>query len=123
MSPMSPTNEPLCPAPVAKFPSASPGTRKGWGCIVFDTYMNEDVAAGDALSKVSGGCTISNIRWIENGSGRYAIGFDFDNSGAGGATMKAEADECVHASGIAGSGRRLDGDGVTPNGDDVTWSF
>lgn len=115
----------LCPSPVAVFPSSSPGPRKGWGCIVFDTYMDDNVAASTALTKTSGSCSVSNIRWLDNGSGKYAIGFDFDNTSGGGATMTAHADKCENKAAPTGVnlGRKLDGDRVKPNGDDKTWPF
>jgi len=85
--------------------------------------MNNVVSASDAVVKTFGGATLSDVHWLDNGSGKYGIGFDFDNSGGGGATIKAKADKCVHASGSGVLGRELDGDRVTPNGDDKTWSF
>lgn len=79
--------------------------------------------AATAITKLSGTCAVSNFRWISNGSGEYAIGFDFDNTGGGGATMRAHADKCRHMCGSTGLGRKLDGNAIKPNGDDRDWFF
>jgi len=106
----------LCPAPVAFYPDADPGQRKGWGCIIFDTYMDDTISATDALTMVAGGAAVTNVRWLGNGSGSFALGFDFDNCAGGGLTLRANADKCLHSG--SGWGRELDGNGVQPNGDD-----
>jgi hypothetical protein len=110
----------LCPAPVAVFPASSPGNRKGWGCIIFDTYMDDSYAATQAVTKISGSCSVSNFRWVDNGSGKFCLGFDFDNTGGGGATMRAHAFYCVNSCTL---GRQLDGNRVQENGDDRDWAF
>jgi len=58
----------LCPAPVAFYPDADPGQRKGWGCIIFDTYMDDTISATDALTMVAGGAAVTNVRWLGNGT-------------------------------------------------------
>lgn len=111
----------LCPSSLATFPSANPGERKGWGCIIFDTYMMGDYfPANQAVIKTNGTCSVSDFRWVSNGYGMFCDGFEFDNENGGGATMKADADKC-QADGIGNL--RLDGDGEAPNGDDWPWSF
>jgi hypothetical protein len=113
----------LCPAPLADnslFPeTAVSETRKGWGCILFDTYMNTTNSANDALTVVSG-CPITNRRWFGNADGYYGVGFDFDKTGGSNTTLRAVADRCRNK-GI--QGRAMDGDRVQPNNDDKEWSF
>jgi hypothetical protein len=69
----------LCPA-LAKgkwiYPSSQVSEkRKGWGCVVFDTYMDSSVSAASIVT----GSGINNIRWLRLGNGNRAIGFDFDS--------------------------------------------
>ena len=114
----------LAPAPVAVFPDSPPGNRRGWGCVVFDTYMDDTFAsASQALVKVTGACAVSNFRWVDNGSGSFCVGFDFDNPVVGGTQMKAVSEKCLHESGNSGGGSELDGDRISPNGDDKIWGF
>ncbi len=112
----------LCPAPLAVFPASSPGSRKGWGCIIFDTYMDDSYAAAQAVTKLSGSCGVSNFRWVDNGSGKYCLGFNFDNTGGGGATMRAHADKCKNDC-DGDLGRKLDGNRIQENEDDRDWTF
>ena len=113
----------LCPAVVEHYPNGNPGDRTGWGCVLFDTYMDDSIAADAALVKTAGGATVSNMRWLSNEYGAYGVGFDFENRTEAGATLRAVAEKCVHKSSVGGEGRQLDGDGVTPNGDDLEWNF
>ncbi len=113
----------LCPAPLADnavFPDTTAENRKGWGCIVFDTYMSEDNSANEALIKQSG-CPTSNHRWFDNADGYYGLGFDFDKTGGATTTMRAVADKCRNKGGT--EGRRMDGNRVTPSGDNRESSF
>jgi len=113
----------LCPAPLADnavFPDTAAGNRKGWGCIIFDTYMNQNNPASDALLKLSG-CPTTDHRWFGNSDGVYGLGFDFDKTGGAGTTMRAVADKCRNDGGS--KGRQMDGDRVTPSGDNREWSF
>ena len=113
----------LCPAPFADnaaFPNTTTGNRKGWGCIILDTYMCSTNAASDALMKVTG-CPTSNHRWFGNSDGIYGLGFDYDKTGGAATTMRAVADKC-RSEGLGG-GRELDGDRVEPSKDDRDWSY
>ncbi len=114
----------LCPAPMHNdpvWPASNPGDRYGWGCVVFDTYMNDNYSAASALVRVTGGPTYAHT-WAGNTYGKSILGFDFDKTGGGATTMKAEADNCRNKDG-AGKGRKLDQNRVAPNGDDRTWSY
>ena len=113
----------LCPAPLADnavFPASNPGNRKGWGCIIFDTYMNVTNSASDALTKVSG-CPTSDHRWFGNADGKYGLGFDFDKTGGAATTMRAVADKCRNEG--VGGGREMDGNRVKPSKDNRDWPF
>ena len=114
----------LCPAPSVSFPSEIITARKGWGCVIFDTYVDKDwESASNALALVSGSCTISNVQWLSNPYGEYGIGFDFDKTGTGSVTVKVHADKCLHDCSNTGMGRELDGDRIDENGDDYEWEF
>lgn len=118
----------LCPAPMKDapvFPASSPGNRYGWGCIIFDTYMNSNISPSVALFKVSGGPTY-NYRWSGNTHGKFILGFDYDKTGGAATTMRAVGKECKNKD--PDGGRRLDGDRVAPNDTDATpdnreWSY
>jgi len=126
----------LCPATAgdhnktefAVFPVGSVGSRKGWGGIIFDTYMDVSSWANLAVYKQIGTCVINDRIWFGNEIGKFGIGFPFDNTTGGYADMRANARLCRNAP--AGLNRALDGNGIAPNGDvqppandDVTWSF
>lgn len=113
----------LCPATLADnavFPDATAGNRKGWGCIIFDTFMSTTNAASDVLTKQSG-CPTSDHRWFGNTDATYGLGFGFDKTDGATTTMRANADKCLN-DGIGG-GRELDGNRVKPNNDSRDWSF
>jgi len=113
----------LCPAPLADnavFPDITAENRKGWGCIIFDTYMSQSYSANDALLKQNG-CPTSNHRWFGNADGKYGLSFDFDKTGGAATTMRGVADKCLNDGN--GGGRKLDGDRVKPNEDNRDWSF
>jgi len=110
----------LCPAPMADkpvFPNVSPGPRPGWGCIVFDTYMNVGVPASDAIIRVSGD-PISDEAWAGGSSNKFLLGFYY---GGNVTTVRALADKCRNADSYGG--RKMDGNRVTPNGDNKDWSW
>ena len=50
---------------------------KGAGYVVFDTYMNDSIAANDAVAKTGGAASISDRRWFGTVYGKYGISFDF----------------------------------------------
>ena len=107
----------LCPAPFADnavFPDATAGNRKGWGCVIFDTYMSTTNSASDALTKQSG-CPTFDHRWFGNDDGYYGLGFDFDKSDGASTTMRTIANKCWNEG--QDCGRELDGNRVKPNGD------
>lgn len=113
----------LCPAPLANnavFPDTTAGNRKGWGCIIFDTYMCSTNAATDALLKTTG-CPTTNHSWFGNADGYYGLGFDFDKTGGAATTMRAVADKSRNEE--TGGGREMDGDRVQPSKDNRDWSF
>ena len=113
----------FCPAPLANkavFPDTTAGNRNGWGCIIFDTYMCSTNEATDALEKTTG-CPTSDHRWFGNANGDYGLGFDFDKTGGAATTMRAVADKCRNEGEVGGL--PMDGDRVTPGGDDREWSF
>ncbi|HUS45418.1 MAG TPA: hypothetical protein VM219_05245, partial [Phycisphaerae bacterium] len=111
------------PAPNAAFPAVAVGGRKGAGCIIFDTYMDESQLPNLAVQKTAGGPVVSDRRWFANGSGRYLVSFDFESHAAGSVTMKGEADFCKNKNPATyGSTRKLSGDRQT-YGEDKEWSF
>lgn len=113
----------LNPAPNAVFPAGPVGGRKGAGCIIFDTYMDEAHLPNMAVQKTVGGPVVSDRRWFANGSGRYLVSFDFDSHVAGGITMKGEADFCKNKKETTiGYTRKLSGDRRI-YGSDWPWSF
>jgi hypothetical protein len=113
----------LNPAPNAVFPQESVGGRKGAGCIIFDTYMDESQLPNVAVQKTAGGPVVSDRRWFANGSGHYLVSFDFESHAAGSITMKGEADCCKNKNpSTYGSTRKLSGDRQT-YGEDKAWSF
>jgi hypothetical protein len=110
------------PAPNAVFPAGAVG-RKGAGCIIFDTYMDDAFSADLAVQKVSVNAPVSARRWFDNGSGKYLVSFDFDSHAAGSITLRAEADCCKNKNPATyGSTRKLSGDRQT-YGEDKEWSF
>lgn len=120
----------LCPAPMADdevWPPnhSNPGDRYGWGCVVFDTYMNYNISADDALTMVSGGSTYEH-RWVPNTHGKFILGFDYDKTDGTATEMHAVGTECKNMD--PSGGRMMDGDRVAPasdphNPDNKAWSF
>jgi hypothetical protein len=120
----------LCPAPMLDadypvWPDSDPGNRKGWGCVIFDTYMSH-TNADDALIKVSGGTT-SNHRWAGEPDD-FILGFDYDKTDGIATTMRAVGAECRCDGPYYGDGRRMDANRVAPNDTDANpenreWSY
>jgi len=52
---------------------------------------------------------------------KRGLGFDFNKTGGAATTMRAVADKCRNEGGA--EGRQMDGDRVTPGGDNREWSF
>ena len=117
----------LCPAPMANnstYPASASG-KKGYGCVIFDTYMNDEIPAKEALKKVSGGPT-SNHRWDGSAEEKFILGFDYDNTGYIPTTMRVVGDRCRNADPYGGRG--LDVNRVAPNSTDkksenLEWSY
>ena len=60
-------------------PGSSARLGKGWGCVVFDTYLDGTVSAASAIRQLSGPM-ITDVRWVQVGAGKRAIGFRYDKS-------------------------------------------
>ncbi len=92
--------------PVTLFPSsgssAIPG--KGWGCVIFDTYLSGSAPAASALQQLSGP-PITNVRWVQLGTGKRAIGFNYDKSGGEDIWLRLVPDNIRNAG--VGGGRPL----------------
>lgn len=116
----------LFPAPMINdpvWPDSDPGQRLGWGCIIFDTYMDDSESATNALVCDSGG-PISNQSWCgDTGYGKFILGFDYNNTGGGGAEIRADATYCKDE-----GEKQMDANRITPNendpeGDDKEWEY
>jgi len=96
--------------------------RKGWGCILLDTILDNTPPAADALVKVSGGAVITDTHWLKSADGNYyGVGFTFDKTNNNSpTTMKAVSDK-IRSQGTGG--RQMDGNRVQPNNDDHQWSY
>ena len=119
----------LNPATHKAFPSFGVET-KGAGCIIFDSYMDDD---GDDQNpnlavRVDRGAGVSARRWFTNSDDprrAYGVSFDFPKHGKGSITTRAEADNCLNWEIVADPPhpqRRLSGDRVQ-YGSDKAWSF
>jgi hypothetical protein len=109
----------LCPAPQGVFPLTGIEKTAGWGCILFDSFMDTSVSANIAVVPSIG--TIGVRSWGGNFSGSFYI--EFPHSGAG-VSVEAVSDKCRSAGGQ--QGRPLDGDGIAPmpvNGQSKEWSW
>jgi hypothetical protein len=117
-----PPREPT-PAPAPAVPSGAKAVGPTAGCILFDTYMDEDQLANMAVQQI-GGAGVSDRRWIKNASGcYYLVSFDLPAHGAGSINMKGEADFCKNKKSVPyGSTRKMSGDRHT-YGEDKAWSF
>ncbi len=114
----------LCPAPMNDdpvWPDSNPGNRYGWGCIIFDTYMNVSVVGGNALTMVTGGPTYDHNWRGDTTYGKFALGFDYDKTGGLATNMRGVAASCRNND--PDGGREVDGDRVNPNKDDRDWSY
>jgi hypothetical protein len=116
----------LCPAPMAErrvWPAGS-AFGFGFGCIIFDTYMNDTRSPGDALIRTMGGPTC-NHRWgpetVEDAGTKFLLGFDFENPPGVSTRMIAVATECTNKD--PDGGRELDGDRVAPHKDPADWGY
>ena len=105
----------LCPAPAASgawTPDAMvPAGRKGWGCLIFDTYMSDACPAAQVFS----GDGISDVRWVNLGAGLRAVGFHYDKAAVNPVWLNVNTRDCVSEG--PGGGRSVDYDRVSPNGE------
>lgn len=116
----------LCPAPLALAPVYPDSTvnekRKGFGCILLDTALDNTRPATDAVVKNSGGAVIFNTHWLEDTKGSfYGVGFTFDKTTDNArTTMKAISTQIRNE---GAEGRQMDGNRIHPNNDDREWSY
>ncbi len=112
----------LCPAFQAKGP-VGPTDRSGTGVFEVDTYCSDDVPAGEALTfQLAGDVRIENVRWV--GSGKVnRIEFDWRGGCQFLVIATAHAGKFHSWGEITPTYHRMDGDRVTPNGDDYIWQF
>jgi hypothetical protein len=109
----------LCPAPQNVFPFSSAEVKTGWGCILFDSYMNGSVSAGTAVIQKTG--TVGTRSWGSNLSGSFFIDFLYSGTSA---SVEALGDKCRSAGNV--QGQPLDGDGIAPmsaDGQSKEWSW
>ncbi len=121
----------LCPAPEQTFPKPgsslytdATGMRRGFGCVLFDTYLDESQSPAQAVSKLDGGGALdAGPRWFA-GNQTFGIGFEFSLMESALLTMRAHSAFCVNK-GSADGRRKLDADSVAPNGDgkNLDWTF
>lgn len=112
----------LCPAYEGKFPEGR-ARASGTGHFEVDTYCHDHVPASEALTfETAGPVLISNVRWVGTDVVRR-IEFDWSGLGAWSVVATAHADKFQSWGAATASYHRMDGNGVTPNGDDVVWTF
>ncbi|MFA7054493.1 MAG: hypothetical protein WC328_15880, partial [Kiritimatiellia bacterium] len=108
----------LCPAPQTVFPASPVEARSGWGCILFDSYMDSSVSADTAVILTAG--TVGTRSWGGNGQGHFYVSFPH----AGPASVEAIGGVCRSKGGTIG--RPLDGDAAVPmpeNGQSKEWGW
>ena len=106
------------------FPTG-PANRKGAGCIVFDTYLEDE--QGDngqdpsKAVKVKVGTGVTDRRWFPNAGGNdFLVSFDFEH---GGVTMQADADFCLNLDTDEAAPRRKMSGERLESGKDKEWAF
>ena len=117
----------LCPATEAFEPSNGEFVQSsGTGYFKVDTYCKDDYSPEEALTfdKSSDEIIIDNIEWDSNNGKANAITFEWE--GPEDEYFKVEV--TAHADkfiswGWSGGGHQLDGNGESPNGDDVVYTF
>jgi len=117
----------LAPSPQYVFPALTyPERMPGAAVIVFDAYMYTGEDAGTAVLR-STGPSISPRRWFgaEDSDDRFGISCDFYKpmGSAVRHTLTAIAEKCRNSNPPAYGRHKLDGNKLSPNGDDKTWSF
>ena len=70
--------------PLALFPDSGSSAHfgKGWGCVLFDTYLDDTMSAPLAIQQLNGPA-VTNIRWVHVGAGKRGIGFNYDRTEGG----------------------------------------
>ncbi len=112
----------LCPATEDKFPEGA-ADESGTGHFMVDTYCQDNIPAGEALEfAISRGVQISNVRWEGSGKVRKVL-FDWTGTGDWEVTVTALAEKFRSWGAAVAGSHRMDGNRVTPNGDNVTWTF
>jgi len=109
----------LCPVSSTVFPLHAAEAKAEWGCISFDTYM-DDASADEAVVATKG--VVGSRTWGTDGIGSYYIDFEFSGKGIG---VEAVSDKCRSASTLE-QGRPLDGDAQAPmpvGGQSEKWSW
>ena len=106
------------------FPTGA-ANRKGAGCIVFDTYMEDEQAPNgqdpNEAVKVKAGTGVTARRWFPNAGGNdFLVSFDFEH---GGVTMQADADFCVNLDTDEAAPRRKMSGERKESGVDKQWGF
>ncbi|MDX9792907.1 MAG: hypothetical protein RBU24_05345 [Kiritimatiellia bacterium] len=104
----------LCPAhipanawlPLWQFPE--PGTTarkgKGWGCVLFDTYVSGNVSAVSVIQQLEG-TAIAEVSWISVGVGKRGLGFGYDKAACDMIWLRTDSNKCLNEG--EGGGRPL----------------
>ena len=79
----------FCPSPQAVFPVTQDEAEAGWGCILFDSFMDDSVSAGTAVVPISG--NVGTRSWEGNDNGNFFIDFHHFKTPA---TVEAVGDKC-----------------------------
>ena len=98
--------------------SASPST--GWGCVVFDTYLDDSISAALADQQLTG-TAVTDIRWVHLGANIRALGLKYDKSGDGNIFLELEQDLIRNAG--AEGGRPLVKRDPSWSTEPTGWSF
>ena len=117
---------------VYAYPTSPPSDdRLYWGGIIFDTYMNNNISASQALTfSGSGTGSTDTPFWAGNISGHpFSIGFYFSKTGKTATALSSKCrTEDASATDIDNNGRPLDGNGefgpfFPSRPDNKTWSW
>ena len=117
----------LCPAPMDSVQSIWPTSNPapyyedfpGWGCIIFDTYMNES----NANLAITGDNIFSQSWSAETGHGKFVLGFKYYNEDT--TEVSTNYNYCIGADG----GNQMDANRIAPNdntdpeGANIEWGF
>ena len=108
---------PYCGFPLPGADDPSPG--KGWGCLIFDTYMSDSFPASQVISHAA----VSNVRWVTLGAGKRAVGFNYDKGLSSTIWLNVQTEGCRNEG--MGGGRKVDRNRIAPNGEGtpLVWVF